>query len=86
MLHVEHLHQWLCHGLIQTESLCQSSKGNQYNRLKITKASVGTWYGSSYSRKQEMKNKSLGEVSFHLKTSKSREMTDLQLSHVASAW
>lgn len=60
MLHLQHLHEWLCLVLVQTKGLCQSAKGTRRNRHGITMASVGTWCGGGYIRKEGRKGKSLG--------------------------
>lgn len=41
MLHPEHLHEWLRLGLVQPKPLCQSTKGTQCNKSRITTATVG---------------------------------------------
>lgn len=55
MLHLHHLHEWLCLVLVQTKGLCQSAKGNRRNRHGITMGSVGTWCGGGYIRKEGRK-------------------------------
>lgn len=57
VLHPEHLHEWLCLGLVQPKPLCQSTKGTQCNKPRITTATVGAWDGG---RKRGRKNNSLG--------------------------